>query len=93
MARSVYGVQLIDDLHNYFPELLYNTQRFTSVQDVLHYVSDSTRRRFDLFSNSREMYTANTANTRVNQQHAAPSRRPGGVDQRRRHPCEAERGQ
>lgn len=72
MARSVYGVQLIDDLHNYFPELLYNTQRFTSVQDVLHYVSDSTRRRFDLFSNSREMYTANTAHTRVNQQHAAP---------------------
>ena len=68
MARSVYGVQLIDDLHNYFPELLYNTQRFTSVQDVLHYVTDSTRRRFDLFSNSREMYTANTAHTRVNQQ-------------------------
>ena len=61
-AESVYGVQLLDDLHNYFPELLYNSGRFQNVQDVLQYITSVTRRRFDLFSYGREVYSANLAN-------------------------------
>lgn len=53
----IYGVQLLDDLHNYFPDLLYNNQRFTTVQGVLRYITSSTRRRFDLFSYGRSQYT------------------------------------
>jgi len=61
-ADSIYGVQLLDDLHNYFPELLYNSGRFQSVQEVLQYITSVTRRRFDLFTYGREIYNANLAN-------------------------------
>jgi hypothetical protein len=38
MSQHFYSIQLLDDLHNYFPELLYNPRRFLSVQDVLYYI-------------------------------------------------------
>jgi hypothetical protein len=62
----IYGVQLLDDLHNYFPDLLYNNQRFTTVQSVLSYITRSTRRRFDLFSYGRSQYN-NQYNTTRNE--------------------------
>jgi len=61
-AETIYGVQLLDDLHNYFPELLYNSGRFQNVQDVLQYITSVTRRRFDLFSYGREVYSTHLAN-------------------------------
>jgi hypothetical protein len=33
-----YPVLLLNDLHHWFPELLYNSQRFQTVQDVLGYI-------------------------------------------------------
>jgi E3 ubiquitin-protein ligase ATL6/9/15/31/42/55 len=33
-----YSISLLNDLHNYFPDLLYQPQRFQSVPDVLNYV-------------------------------------------------------
>jgi hypothetical protein len=48
--ETLYGVGLLDDLHNYFPALLYDTEEFRTVQDVLQYISLQTRRRFDLYS-------------------------------------------
>jgi len=33
-----YSISLLNDLHNYFPDLLYQSQRFQSVPDVLQYV-------------------------------------------------------
>ncbi len=35
---SLYGIQLLDDLHNYFPDILYNPFRFNSVTDLIDYV-------------------------------------------------------
>jgi hypothetical protein len=48
--ETLYGVHLLDDLHNYFPALLYDSSEFHSVQSVLRYVQQQTRSRFDLFS-------------------------------------------
>lgn len=48
--ETLYGVGLLDDLHNYFPALLYDSSSFESVQDVLAYIQRQTRARFDLFS-------------------------------------------
>ncbi len=48
--ETLYGVGLLDDLHNYFPALLYDSDSFRTVQDVLGYISLQTRRRFDLYS-------------------------------------------
>ena len=56
--ESYYGVGLLDDLHNYFPALLYEPDEFHSVRDVLGYISSRTRRRFDLYSNAVNSYGA-----------------------------------
>lgn len=54
--ETLYGVQLLDDLHNYFPALLYDTARFQSVRDVLGYITQNARNRFDLFSFGQRNY-------------------------------------
>jgi Ring finger domain len=55
--ESAYGVGLLDDLHNYFPALLYgDPSAFRSVSEVLQYIQNQTRSRFDLFSRGRRQY-------------------------------------
>lgn len=53
---SHYGVGLLDDLHNYFPAVLYEPASFHSVADLLTYISSRTRRHFDLYGNARMAY-------------------------------------
>jgi hypothetical protein len=39
MSReNIYNIQLLNDLHNYFPEILYNPRQFQTVQDLLTYI-------------------------------------------------------
>jgi hypothetical protein len=54
--ETLYGIGLLDDLHNYFPAVLYDSSRFRSVQDLLHYVQTNARNRFDLFSFGQRAY-------------------------------------
>ena len=35
--QNIYPIQLLNDLHNYFPDILYNPGRFNNVQDLLDY--------------------------------------------------------
>ena len=35
---NIYSIQFLNDLHNHFPEVLYNPGRFRNVQDLLDYV-------------------------------------------------------
>ena len=53
--ESVYGVSLLDDLHNYFPDILYN-QSFES--PAISYLRQQTRERFDLFSRGERQWRA-----------------------------------
>ena len=57
--ESLYGVGVLDDIHNYFPALLYEPTSFQTVPEVLGYVQLQTRRRFDLFSLGRAAYIRN----------------------------------
>lgn len=60
--EELYGVGLLDDLHNYFPALLYEPERFPSVPSLLAYIQNQTRNRFDLFSlGQREYHGASSA--------------------------------
>jgi hypothetical protein len=63
----VYNVGLLDDLHNYFPALLYNQGQFQSVPSVLHYVRNQMNSRFNLYS-----YGAGLAQQRMPQQRMPP---------------------
>jgi len=56
--ETLYGVHLLDDLHNYFPALLYDSSSFRNVQDVLTYIQRQTRNRFDLFSYGLREYVS-----------------------------------
>ena len=65
--ETIYGVTLLDDLHNYFPHLLYEPDSFLSVPDVLHYVQETTRRSFNLFDNGLHSFRSTRPDTRVPQ--------------------------
>lgn len=52
---SIFRVGLLDDLHTYFPDLLYNSGRFQTVQDVLKYIQDQARR-LNPFDRGQEIY-------------------------------------
>ena len=54
--RPYYGIQFLDDIHTYFPDILYNPDRFTNVQTLLYYIRSQTSSRFDLFSNAQRNY-------------------------------------
>lgn len=54
--QRVYEVGLLDDLHNYFPAILYEAERFTTVPQLLTYIRQNTLRRFNLFDYGRSQY-------------------------------------
>jgi hypothetical protein len=56
----LYDSALLDDIHNYFPALLYAPDRFQTVGQVLDYVQQQTRSRFDLYSRGRREYNEQT---------------------------------
>ena len=80
----VYRIGLLDDLHNYFPELLYNIESFNTVQDVLTYVRDRTAQRFNIFDNAAQRYSADRLNSSLRaatrQEPSAPLRAPSVVN-------------
>jgi hypothetical protein len=54
--HSVYGVALLDDLHNYFPSLLYEMHRFRTLPQVFQYVRQQMDRRFNLYSYGSNLF-------------------------------------
>jgi hypothetical protein len=54
----VYNVGLLDDLHNYFPALLYEHNRFQSLANVFHYVRHQMNQRFNLYSYGARLASA-----------------------------------
>ncbi len=70
--REFYGIQLLDDLHNYFPALLYAPENFVSVRDVLLYLRTRANEEMNLFSMGQRDYN----NTRVRQTNRVQNLRP-----------------
>lgn len=89
--ERLYNVGLLDDIHNYFPDLLYNSGQFSTVQDVLQYIRTNTRERFDLYSFGLREYHAQRVETppsRQEQTQTPPPRQERAVETpppRRRH--------
>ena len=57
--QTVYGVGLLDDLHNYFPALLYEQGRFQTLPQVFSYTRNQLNTRFNLFSYGASLHRAN----------------------------------
>jgi len=60
-----YDSPILDEIHNYFPDILYAPERFSTVAEVLLYVRRQTRERFDLFSRGMREYNENRQRTQV----------------------------
>ena len=60
---SVYGVTLLDDIHNYFPALLYDTGRFQNMANVFSYVRNQLDTRFNLYRHGASLYNASSQQT------------------------------
>lgn len=54
--QDIYGNTLLNDLHNNFPALLYDSGRFQNVQDLFSYIQEQLSNRYDLYSNQRRIY-------------------------------------
>jgi hypothetical protein len=85
---NYYGsIQLLNDLHNYFPEILYGT-RFEN-DGLVRYIREVVSQRFNLFSSaqntySRQVYRIATASAPINtmymdEQHISPTNIMSGV--------------
>jgi hypothetical protein len=57
----VYNVTLLDDLHNYFPALLYDNGRFQNLTQLFHYVRNQMNTRFNLYSYGASLANAGQA--------------------------------
>jgi len=57
----IYNVGLLDDVHNYFPALLYDHGRFQNLQSLFNYVRNQMNTRFNLFAYGASRYTAPAA--------------------------------
>ena len=51
--EDYYGYPFLDELHNFFPDFLYNNQRFTSLADVFGYMNTQMSNRFNLYAAAR----------------------------------------
>ena len=58
--EHIYGVPLLDDIHNYFPALLYDHSRFTTLTHVFHYIRSQMSTRFNLYSHGAQQYHQQT---------------------------------
>lgn len=38
--QHIYNIHLLNEIHNYFPDILYNRQRFQNIQDLLSYIQE-----------------------------------------------------
>uniref|UniRef100_A0A6C0AQ02 RING-type domain-containing protein n=1 Tax=viral metagenome TaxID=1070528 RepID=A0A6C0AQ02_9ZZZZ len=54
--NSIFNISLINDLDRYFPDVLYNSDRFQSVQDLLGYVQGQSRALCPNFEARRALY-------------------------------------
>lgn len=60
--QEYYDIRIFNDLHNYFPEILYgNPNQFRTVPDLINYIRNQVRNHADLFTNARRNHT----NTRI----------------------------
>jgi hypothetical protein len=59
--QVVYGVGTLDDIHNYFPALLYEQGRFQNITQVFSYVRTQLNTRFNLFSYGASLAAASAS--------------------------------
>lgn len=68
---DLYGIRLLDDVHNYFPAFLYDQGQFTNVQDVFRYFNRQISVHCNPYNRGLQAYSRNHI---VSPPNASPSR-------------------
>lgn len=71
--QRVYNVGLLDDIHNYFPALLYDQGRFQTLPALFSYVRNQMNTRFNLYSYGASLAGRVQTNPDVTMNTQAPS--------------------
>lgn len=59
MYQQMYGFTFLDDLHNFYPEILYgNPDQWTNVGQLIRYIQTQTQERFNLYSRGTQQWNA-----------------------------------
>lgn len=72
----IYNVGLLDDIHNYFPALLYESGRFNDITSIFHYVRSQMNSRFNLYSFGASQYRQNNPVASVRERTIPPTPTP-----------------
>jgi hypothetical protein len=54
--QNPYNSALIDEIHNHFPAILYDSGRFATIYDLLQYVRQQMAARYDTYTSRRNAY-------------------------------------
>lgn len=54
--EQVYYVGLLDDLHNFFPAILYDYRRFSTGHEIISYIQQQMNEHFNTFDRARRAY-------------------------------------
>lgn len=65
MSQNIYPSLLLNELHNYFPDILYNPGRFRTVQDLLSYIRSVADT--NPYVRGLSQYNNHISNTRINE--------------------------
>jgi Ring finger domain len=60
--QTIYGSVLLDDIHNYFPQLLYRSERFQTLPQVFGYVHRQIDANFNLGARGLRLYRESEVN-------------------------------
>jgi hypothetical protein len=52
----IYDIPLLDDIHNYFPALLYDQRHFLTLSDVFVYINNQMDTHFNIYSRAQREY-------------------------------------
>lgn len=81
MAHPLYSISLLNDIHNWFPDILYNPGRFRNVQDLIEYIREVAD--VNPYTRGLQQYNAHQ------HQHHAPYAPPPATGSRRYAPSMA----
>lgn len=62
--NRIYDIPLLDDIHNFFPALLYDQRHFLTLNDIFVYINTQMDTHFNIYSRAQREY--NQANPIIN---------------------------
>lgn len=82
MYQQLYGFTLLDDLHNFYPEILYgNPDQWQDVPQLIRYIQSQTLNRFNLYTRGTQQWSATQPHVQAHVQANVQANVPANVQE------------